>query len=88
MYIPKLKSHMLKIMSLKISCLSFAEPPPKCKQTLGGQKLRQLRTPQGTGSGRIFQALLTQTDIVALIYRIGIPQPIVMRCLPNSILIF
>jgi hypothetical protein len=45
-YVPKLKSHVLKIMSLKISCLGFGEPP-QCKQTPGGQKLRQLRTPQG-----------------------------------------
>jgi hypothetical protein len=49
MYVPKLKSHILKIMSLKIPCLGFGEPP-ECKQTPGGQKLRQLRTPQGTGS--------------------------------------
>jgi hypothetical protein len=48
-YVPKLKSHVLKIMSLKIPCLGFGEPP-QCKQTLGGQKLRQLRTPQGMGS--------------------------------------
>jgi hypothetical protein len=26
-YVPKLKSHVLKIMSLKISCLGFGEPP-------------------------------------------------------------
>jgi hypothetical protein len=25
-YIPKLKSHVLKIMSLKIPCLGFGEP--------------------------------------------------------------
>jgi hypothetical protein len=30
-YVPKLKSHVLKIMSLKISCLDFDEHP--CKQT-------------------------------------------------------
>jgi hypothetical protein len=27
-YVPKLKSHVLKIMSLKIPCLGFGEPPP------------------------------------------------------------
>ncbi len=42
-------SHVLKIMSLKIPCWGFGEPP-QCKQTPGGQKLRQLKTPQRTGS--------------------------------------
>jgi hypothetical protein len=57
-------------MSLKIPCLDFGEPP-QCKQTPGGQKLRQLKTPQERAViGRIFQALPTQTDTVALIYRI------------------
>jgi hypothetical protein len=51
---------------------------PQCKQTPCGQKLRQLRTPYSVISGehavigRIFQALPTQTDIVALINKIMI----------------
>ncbi len=65
-YVPKLKSHILKIMSLKIPCLGFGEPP-QCKQTPGGQKLRQLRTPQERAvTGRIFQALPTQTETLLL----------------------
>jgi hypothetical protein len=31
MYVPKLKSHVLKIMSLKIPCLGFGEPPSASK---------------------------------------------------------
>jgi hypothetical protein len=30
-YVPKLKSHVLKIMSLKIPCLGFGEPPSASK---------------------------------------------------------
>jgi hypothetical protein len=53
LYVPKLKSHVLKIMSLKIPCLGFGEPP-QCKQTPGGQKLRQLRTPYSVCSNELF----------------------------------
>jgi hypothetical protein len=54
--------------------------PPQCKQTPGGQKLRQLRTPQGTGSDwknlpGTAQFLSTQTNrrtdtMFAFIYKI------------------
>jgi hypothetical protein len=70
MYVPKLKSHILKIMSLKIPCLGFGETPP-CKQTPGGQKLRQLRTPQGTGSDWKNLPGTAHTDTVALINKMA-----------------
>jgi hypothetical protein len=68
-------------MSLKIPCLGFGEPLQR-KQTPGGQKLRQLKTPcsvfkwvisgERVVIGRIFQALPTQTNTttVAFIYKI------------------
>jgi hypothetical protein len=54
---------------------------PQCKQTPGGQKLRQLKNAlfsvfkwvisgERAVTGRIFQALPTQTDTVVLIYKI------------------
>jgi hypothetical protein len=72
------KNHVLK------NSMSRFWWTPQCKQTLGGQKLRQLRTPEGTVViGRIFQALPHRqleessrhrhTDTVALIYRIWVP---------------
>jgi hypothetical protein len=46
---PKTEISHLENHVLKNSCLGFGEPS-QCKQTPGGQKLKQLRTPQGTGS--------------------------------------
>jgi len=73
-YIPKLKSHVLKIMSLKIPCLGFGEPP-QCKQTPGGQKLRQLRTPCSVcsnelflGNGQCLEDSTRQTPPLLLLY--------------------
>jgi hypothetical protein len=47
---PKTKISRLENHVLKNSMSRFWWTPPKCKQTPGGQKLRQLRTPQGTSS--------------------------------------
>jgi hypothetical protein len=80
MYVPKLKSHVLKIMSLKIPCLSFGEPPPlqansrwPKTETIKNAMFSVFKwviSGERAVTGRIFQALPTQTDTVALIYRI------------------
>ncbi len=44
---------------------------PQCKQTPGGQKLRQLRTPQGTGSDWKNLPGTAHTDTVALINKMA-----------------
>jgi hypothetical protein len=47
---PKIEISRLENHVLKNSMFRFWWTPPKCKQTPSGQKLKQLRTPQGTGS--------------------------------------
>jgi hypothetical protein len=47
---PKTEISRLQNHVLKNSMSRFWWTPPQCKQTPGGQKLKQLRTPQGTGN--------------------------------------
>jgi hypothetical protein len=78
-YIPKLKSHILKIMFLKIPCLGFGEPPPMQAnsrwpktEAIKNALFSVFISGERAMTGRIFKALPTQTDTttVAFIYRI------------------
>jgi len=71
-YVPKLKSHVLKNMSLKIPCLGFGEPPP-VQANSKWPKIETIKNAlfsvfkwvisgEWVVTGRIFHALPTQTN--------------------------